>query len=245
MQRFYCHYTRDTLKPGESKPFIFSFRSEKPGMFNEEWELLTEPQLLEPAPILNLSGMAIKADDYVEARRSLNDKFESQLARQASQDIVDEVIGDVRTPANQTHMSVLIDNAKHFETVNEHLGLKHTERTYQAFTDLYDLVVARLNKQVAAADAPPQAAIEKFDGEVEYIEELITRITNPYTREVLQRKYVDLYYEAKKLPVERAQSYPIFSAMVQNYAVDVVEQDEKCRQELGLIENLGFEPIPS
>jgi hypothetical protein len=76
VQRFYCHYTRDTLKPGEAKPFIFSFRSEKPGMFNEEWELLTEPQLLEPAPILNLSGMATKADDYTEKRAVLNDKFE-------------------------------------------------------------------------------------------------------------------------------------------------------------------------
>ena len=87
--------------------------------------------------------------------------------------------------------------------------------------------------------------IEKFDGDVEYIEELITRITNPYTREALQKKYVDLYYQAKKLPVERASSYPIFSAMVQNFVVDVIDQDEKTRQELGMIENLGFEPLPS
>ncbi len=43
IQRFYCHYTRDTLKPGESKSFIFSFKSEKAGIFKEEWELLTEP----------------------------------------------------------------------------------------------------------------------------------------------------------------------------------------------------------
>ena len=34
-------------------------------MFNEEWELLTEPQLLEAAQILNLSGMATKTDNYV------------------------------------------------------------------------------------------------------------------------------------------------------------------------------------
>ena len=43
IQRFYCHYPRDILKPGEAKTFIFSFKSEKPGMFNEEWELLMEP----------------------------------------------------------------------------------------------------------------------------------------------------------------------------------------------------------
>ena len=34
------------LKPGESKTFIFSFRSEKAGMYFEEWELHTEPLLL-------------------------------------------------------------------------------------------------------------------------------------------------------------------------------------------------------
>ena len=76
VQRFYSHYTRDNLKPGESKPFIFSFRSEVAGIFNEEWELLTEPQLLYPAPILNLSGMAVKEDEYIEKRATLAANFE-------------------------------------------------------------------------------------------------------------------------------------------------------------------------
>jgi hypothetical protein len=75
VQRFYCHYPRDTLKPNESKTFIYSFRSEKPGMFNEEWELLTEPQLLESAPLLNLSGMATKVDEYI----SKVDEFEAEF----------------------------------------------------------------------------------------------------------------------------------------------------------------------
>jgi hypothetical protein len=40
--------------------------------------------------------------------------------------------------------------------------------------------------------------------EVEYIEELIDRIQNPYTKESLQKKYVDIYYQAKKVPADRA-----------------------------------------
>lgn len=48
-------------------------------MFNEEWELLTEPQLLETAPLLNLSGMATKADEYIEKRQQLNDVFDREL----------------------------------------------------------------------------------------------------------------------------------------------------------------------
>ena len=55
VQRFYCHYVTITtvliylqphgvLKPGETKTFTFSFRSaERPGMYFEEWELLTDP----------------------------------------------------------------------------------------------------------------------------------------------------------------------------------------------------------
>ena len=81
VQRFYCHYPRDSLKPGESKTFIFSFRSDKPGMFNEEWELLTEPQLLEPAPLLYISGMAIQDDEYLEKRDVLNHKFAEECAK--------------------------------------------------------------------------------------------------------------------------------------------------------------------
>ncbi len=80
IQRFYCHYPRDSLKPGETKTFIFSFRSETPGMFNEEWELLTEPQLLETAPLLYISGMATKEDEFTEKRAIVNEQFNSEVA---------------------------------------------------------------------------------------------------------------------------------------------------------------------
>ena len=68
LQRFFCHYPRCILKPGESKTFIFSFRSKKVGMFNEEWELLTEPQLTNSLPVLSLSGIALQPDLYAEKR---------------------------------------------------------------------------------------------------------------------------------------------------------------------------------
>ena len=68
LQRFYCHYPRSILKPGEAKTFIFSFRSEKVGMFNEEWELLTEPLLQNTLPVLSLSGIALQTDEYSQKR---------------------------------------------------------------------------------------------------------------------------------------------------------------------------------
>mmetsp|Transcript_29997 Transcript_29997/g.40607 ORF Transcript_29997/g.40607 Transcript_29997/m.40607 type:complete len:106 (-) Transcript_29997:2499-2816(-) len=62
VKRFYCHYPRSILKPGESKTFTFSFKSDKAGMFNEEWALLTEPNLLNPLPLISLSGIALSDD---------------------------------------------------------------------------------------------------------------------------------------------------------------------------------------
>jgi hypothetical protein len=58
VQRFWCHYPRAILKPGESKIFTFSFASEKVGMFNEEWELWTEPLLLKQLARLELCGIS-------------------------------------------------------------------------------------------------------------------------------------------------------------------------------------------
>ena len=80
--------------------------------------------------------------------------------------------------------------------------------------------------------------------EIEYIEELIDRIQNPYTKESLQKKYVDIFYQAKKVPVDRAQSYKIFRSMVLNLSEDVIDVDEKVRRDIGAVENLGFEPVP-
>lgn len=53
-----------------------------------------------------------------------------------------------------------------------------------------------------------------------------------------------MLYRAKKVPVEKAQSYDIFRAMVLNFSEDVVDVDERARKELLMVENFGFEMVP-
>lgn len=60
----------------------------------------------------------------------------------------------------------------------------------------------------------------------------------------MQRKYVDIFYSAKRVPVTKAKSYDIFRAMVLNFSEDVIDVDERARKELGLVENMGFEIVP-
>ena len=55
---------------------------------------------------------------------------------------------------------------------------------------------------------------------------------------------MDTLYKAKKVPVEKAQSYDIFRAMVLNFAEDVIDFDEKARKDIGMVENMGFEIVP-
>ena len=67
---------------------------------------------------------------------------------------------------------------------------------------------------------------------------------NPYTQESLQKKYVDLFYKAKKVPVSRAQSFDIFKNVILKCVDEVIDVDDKVRKDLGAAENLGFEEVP-
>lgn len=70
------------------------------------------------------------------------------------------------------------------------------------------------------------------------------KISNVYTRESLLRRYVDLFYTAKKLPTERALSYLTFRKFVKNVVEETIEVIDKSRKEVGLPESFGFDPIP-
>lgn len=65
------------ILPGETRTFVFSFRSAEAGVFDETWAMTTEPPLLPPAPapqqrsqrvrsgepfLLSLRGIAVPAD---------------------------------------------------------------------------------------------------------------------------------------------------------------------------------------
>jgi hypothetical protein len=48
--------------PQEKKAFVFTFRSEKEGIFFEEWQLTTVPELPVHLPPIQLNGIALKYD---------------------------------------------------------------------------------------------------------------------------------------------------------------------------------------
>ena len=62
VRRFYCHHPRNILLPGQKKKFEFAFRSTTPGVFYEEWEIISEPMLTYPVSYIYLKGTAIQND---------------------------------------------------------------------------------------------------------------------------------------------------------------------------------------
>ena len=65
-------------------------------MFNEEWELLTEPELVEAPPLLTLSGMATKEDEFIEARNQLKQRFERDLLLTEQPEYLSDFLEDVK-----------------------------------------------------------------------------------------------------------------------------------------------------
>lgn len=67
-------------------------------MFFEEWELLTEPLLLQALPMVNLSGIAIQEDEYVQTRQNIENEFEAIFVEQNATEIFEDVFDRVKTP---------------------------------------------------------------------------------------------------------------------------------------------------
>ena len=110
-------------------------------MFNEEWELLTEPQLIEMAPLLYISGMATKDDEFTEKRVDLNEQFDNELAALAQTSV--DRSKEVKTPPEKKERLQLSERDK-FEKANEHLGLYYSDKIYKSIMKFYDEVVGHL-----------------------------------------------------------------------------------------------------
>jgi len=54
------------MLPGEEKVFTFSFWSVQPGIFNEEWELISDPPLNDALPVVQISGDALEDETDLE-----------------------------------------------------------------------------------------------------------------------------------------------------------------------------------
>ena len=67
-------------------------------MFNEEWELLTEPLLMNSLPMLSLSGISLEVDQYAEKRDTFWQSFETKFVNRDARETVLELVDRIKTP---------------------------------------------------------------------------------------------------------------------------------------------------
>ncbi len=68
--RFYCHYENSVIKPGQEIAFAFSFLSDVPGIYIEQYDFICRPPLRTPIPSLKLEGKAFIDDEFQSSRQA-------------------------------------------------------------------------------------------------------------------------------------------------------------------------------
>uniref|UniRef100_A0A4X2M3Q6 MYCBP associated protein n=1 Tax=Vombatus ursinus TaxID=29139 RepID=A0A4X2M3Q6_VOMUR len=98
-QRFYFNTKEGVILPGETKEYIFFFKSSNSGIFRESWEFGTHPKLLGGALLqVTLRAVALSQDVLKEERKSLEAKITSQEAVTIVEDLLNELLKGIWPP---------------------------------------------------------------------------------------------------------------------------------------------------
>lgn len=218
----------------ESKTFTFSFRSsDKPGMFFEEWELITDPHTLTKLPLFYLSGMATQNDDkrqgLIQAKLNLVEKeIRENKEKQRQLDELDQVTEPLPPKPDFRDVATF---KQWFEEKNRHIGVYFSESIMNQLIELLD--------DISELEGNPPI-YDSRHASLEFVEELIAKIQNPYTRQFLNERYMKILSQSRKVPTDRAQSYGVFRAMLLSLSEQTIDLEQKARDELQTIANPGF-----
>ncbi|XP_078012189.1 MYCBP-associated protein [Phascolarctos cinereus] len=98
-QRFYFNTKEGVILPGETKEYIFFFKSSNSGIFRESWEFGTHPKLLGGALLqVTLRAVALSQDVLKEERKSLEAKIASREAVAIVEDLLNELLKGIWPP---------------------------------------------------------------------------------------------------------------------------------------------------
>ena len=87
------------ILPGDTLSFPFTFKSTNPGMFNEQWQLDTQPILNGGAAIrVLLKGLATQDDLNAQKRAALERELNQRQTAQIIQSLLNEILDNVRSP---------------------------------------------------------------------------------------------------------------------------------------------------
>ncbi|XP_043856091.1 LOW QUALITY PROTEIN: MYCBP-associated protein [Dromiciops gliroides] len=98
-QKFYFNNKEGVILPGETKEYLFFFKSSNAGIFRECWEFGTHPTLLGGALLqVTLRAVALSQDILKEDRKLLEAKLASQEAVTIVEEVMNELLRGIWPP---------------------------------------------------------------------------------------------------------------------------------------------------
>lgn len=82
--------------------------------------------------------------------------------------------------------------------------------------------------------------LANWNGNMEYVESLIVHVPNPYSKSSFNERYMKLLSQARKVPIEKAQSFSVLRSMLLSFSELTIDFEQKARDELQTIANPGF-----
>lgn len=227
LQRFFMKDVSGSILPGKSKEFVFNFKSEKPGVFAEEWTFTGTPNVEGCQHKLLLKGICM-AEDFTRAKRA---ELEARLA--ASQrdhtveEIVNEVVEHIGTP--RTKPRVLAEDPdvdrQVFIAQNKEAQIYYSNTTLKLFRSLADSTFELLNFPME---------LRKWDSSLNSLKRLLYAIEDDYERERHIVQFNEIMKNAGIPPTSTAMFNSICYELVSELADSIPDMAEGIRKKLAL-----------
>ncbi|KAJ3402860.1 hypothetical protein HDU80_004705 [Chytriomyces hyalinus] len=239
VQRFYFYHKKGVLLPGTAFDFPIVFKSGSPGIYTEEWELVTNPGTGPDVPTtLKLQGIALEPDSRKEKRSKIEALLDRRVAETAAKEVLDGILSSMRT--NEVDLNplekrklFLRNDEQLFMALNADLHVPHLLQLELAYNPKwFDKLDSLAAEVLSILEKPPVM----WDRSVKTIYNNILAITGVEKRSQLLNRVNELVKLSTTTPVKSLFS-PLYIVGYDTFielADKISECSEEMRKRLGL-----------
>ncbi|XP_067933605.1 MYCBP-associated protein-like [Watersipora subatra] len=141
VQRFYFNTSSGVILPGQTLNFPFVFKSDKAGVFGEQWQFQTHPVIAGGAAlVVTLRGVAIKEDKLQKQRELIESKLQKNIIWKKMRRLIDEIVDSIKSPERpKSPVDSYLTEEEVFQRQNPQLHYKH--HVVKKLKELYKMLV--------------------------------------------------------------------------------------------------------
>lgn len=97
VQRFFLRHTKGMILPGDAYDFPVVFKSQQPGLFTQEYRLITSPHLeANVIPNIKFQGLAVEPDSTQTKRVQIEKDLYDRTTKRMALEIIDGILDNVK-----------------------------------------------------------------------------------------------------------------------------------------------------